>query len=109
MKKILLMIVPLMALIGCSYDDTDIQKRLDDLDGQLTELQALVGIQRKGKDTHHHPLVGFRGMSGQGQDVLGEMSPIQVGNSEIGAKNGGFESHGDCRAEKQKTGHKARL
>ena len=42
MKKILLMIVPLMALIGCSYDDTDIQKRLDDLDGQLTELQALV-------------------------------------------------------------------
>lgn len=42
MKKFLLMFVPLMALIGCSYDDTDIQKRLDDLDGQLTELQALV-------------------------------------------------------------------
>lgn len=42
MKKFLLMFVPLMALIGCSYDDTDIQKRLDDLDGQLTELQAQV-------------------------------------------------------------------
>ena len=52
MKKILLMIVPLMALIGCSYDDTDIQKRLDDLDGQLTELQALVKALKERAGAH---------------------------------------------------------
>ena len=98
MKKILLMIVPLMALIGCSYDDTDIQKRLDDLDGQLTELQALVKALKSDVTTLKELVAGKRFISDvqPGEDggyvitlvtAAGETSTITISDGEDGTSS----------------------
>lgn len=98
MKKILLMIVPLMALIGCSYDDTDIQKRLDDLDGQLTELQALVKALNSDVTTLKELVAGKRFISDvqpgeEGGYVItlvtaaGETSTITISDGEDGTSS----------------------
>lgn len=98
MKKILLMIVPLMALIGCSYDDTDIQKRLDDLDGQLTELQALVKALNSDVTTLKELVAGKRFISDvqPGEDggyvitlvtAAGETSTITISDGEDGTSS----------------------
>ena len=98
MKKILLMIVPLMALIGCSYDDTDIQKRLDDLDGQLTELQALVKALNSDVTTLKELVAGKRFISDvqPGEDggyvitlvtAAGETSTITISDGKDGTSS----------------------
>ena len=98
MKKILLMIVPLMALIGCSYDDTDIQKRLDDLDGQLTELQALVKALNSDVTTLKELVAGKRFISDvqPGEDggyvitlvtAAGETSKITISDGKDGTSS----------------------
>ena len=42
MKKVLLFLSSLLLFTGCSYDDSDLQKRIDDLDEKLAELAARV-------------------------------------------------------------------
>lgn len=42
MKKIFLWVLPLMAFAACEYDDTEVQNRLDDLDGKVAELEQQV-------------------------------------------------------------------
>lgn len=98
MKKILLMLVPLLALIGCSYDDTDIQKRLDDLDGQLTELQALVKALNSDVTTLKELVAGKRFISDvqPGEDggyvvtlvtAAGETSTITISDGKDGTSS----------------------
>lgn len=92
------MIVPLMALIGCSYDDTDIQKRLDDLDGQITELQALVKALNSDVTTLKELVAGKRFISDvqPGEDggyvitlvtAAGETSTITISDGEDGTSS----------------------
>lgn len=42
MKKFLFLILPLLALSACEYDDADLKKRIDDLNDRVAELEAKV-------------------------------------------------------------------
>ena len=58
------------------------------------EAQRLVGEQHEREQPQHHPLVGLRRMTGQGQGVVGIAAPIDVGDRELGLVNGGTQRHG---------------
>ena len=51
MKKVLLFLSSLLLFTGCSYDDSDLQKRIDDLDEFLFNGE-LVG--KTGEDTPYY-------------------------------------------------------
>jgi hypothetical protein len=52
-----------------------------------------MGIQRKRNHSHHHPLVGFGGMTGQGQYMRLVVVPIQIGDLEFYLEDRRFEGH----------------
>ena len=57
------------------------------------KFQVIVGIEGEGQQPDHHPLVGFRGMAGNGQMVVGVVVPVHIGDMEGGFEDGGFQCH----------------
>ena len=59
----------------------------------LAKNQALVRIQDKRQQAHHHALLGLGRVLRERQSVVGVIRPIHVGNRQLGFVNGGFECH----------------
>ena len=59
------------------------------LGGQATAKgQAIRGVQRKGEQTHHHPLIGLRRMAGNRQRVIAKVRTIEVGQLQFRLEDG---------------------
>lgn len=71
MKKILLWILPLLALSSCEYDDTDLKNRLDGLDDKLADLEARVDALNSDVNTLEELISGKRFISDVVQDEDG--------------------------------------
>jgi hypothetical protein len=72
------------------------QVRFVDVRQPLAEFEALVREQRERDDAHHHPLVGFRRVTGHRQRVIGVVMPIHVGDLQFGFVDRGFQRHADA-------------
>src|SRR5690606_12277637 len=52
------------------------------------------GVQREGKQPHHHTFVGFGRMPREGERVTVVIMPVGVGDLQVGFENRGFQGHG---------------
>ncbi|KGX96327.1 hypothetical protein Y023_5112 [Burkholderia pseudomallei A79D] len=59
----------------------------------LAELEPLVREQRERGDTHHHPLVRFGRVTGDGERVIGIVVPVHVGDLQLRLVDRRFERH----------------
>lgn len=95
MKRIFLLLSSLLLLDGCSYDDSDLQNRIDDLDEKLEALEARVDDLNSELTSLQELIAGKRFISdvtdnGDGSHTLtlvtatGEISTILITDGEDG-------------------------
>lgn len=56
-------------------------------------------MQGKREQTDHHPQIGFRRVTGQGQRIIAEMPAIKVRQLQFRLEDGGFERHAQDSAK----------
>src|ERR1039458_782292 len=60
----------------------------------LAERQRRVGVQRVGEQAHHHALVCFGRMAGDGERMFMVVIAVHVGDLQLGFEYGCLEGHG---------------
>lgn len=95
MKRLLLYLSSLLLLAGCSYDDSDLKKRIDDLDEKLSALEERVNTLNSDLSSLQELISGKRFISEITTDedggytltlvtATGELSTIRITNGKNG-------------------------